>query len=185
MNKLVNQSNTFSQSSLRDSTYAPWEAKTNFGSWINNAMSGNLDYARELEMLGFNQSFNASEAEKNRQFQERMSNTSYQRVMEDLRQAGVNPYLAINQGGASTPSGSVASSGGAHHARSGQQFSSLLGGIISTASMLATAGMSNATRMAIASGQFASAERIANINKRNGQSYFDRHGNYSGGIEYY
>lgn len=165
MNNLINQSNTFSQSSLRESTYAPWEAKTNFGSWVNNAMTGNLDYARELEMLGFNQSFNASEAEKNRQFQERMSNTSYQRMMEDLRQAGVNPYLAINQGGASSPGGSVASSGGGHNSRSGQQFSSLLGGIISTASMLATAGMSNATKLAIASGKFATAERISRLNR--------------------
>ncbi len=46
------------------------------------------------------------EALKNRQFQERMRNTSWQAGVADMEAAGLNPALAYQQGGANTPGGS-------------------------------------------------------------------------------
>lgn len=48
------------------------------------------------------------QAQKQMDFQERMSNTSYQRAIDDLRKSGLNPALAYQQGGASTTTGAQA-----------------------------------------------------------------------------
>nr|DAH95251.1 MAG TPA: minor capsid protein [Microviridae sp.] len=78
------------------------------------------NYGMANKQAGFNakqnqiaMDYNSAEAQKNRDWQEMMSNTAYQRAMADMKAAGLNPILAANLGGASTPGGAVGTISGA------------------------------------------------------------------------
>lgn len=57
--------------------------------------------------------FDAEQAQLNRDFQERLSNTAYTRAVQDIKNAGLNPYAFLGSG-ASTPVGATATSGSAY-----------------------------------------------------------------------
>lgn len=71
---------------------------------IASAFSGILGYQGQEDT----NAANAQQAQSQMDFQERMSNTSYQRATADMKAAGLNPMLAYSQGGAGTPGGAMA-----------------------------------------------------------------------------
>jgi len=76
---------------------------------------------------------NIASAREANQWQEKMSNTAYQRAMEDMGKAGLNPMLAFSQGGASTPSAQTAVSQAASKGGMGRAVSKNIEGGIQNA----------------------------------------------------
>lgn len=66
------------------------------------------------QLNDMNIAVNREEAQMNRDFQERMSNSAWQRGVMDMRKAGINPMAAYSSGGASAPSGAVGTVGSTH-----------------------------------------------------------------------
>lgn len=71
------------------------------GSAIPSLISGGLDFLGGQQQNAANRRISADQMA----FQAYMSNTAYQRSMDDMRKAGLNPILAYKQGGASSPAG--------------------------------------------------------------------------------
>lgn len=81
------------------------------GNLVNTAVGGVIAKKQQDRQ----NAFNAAEAQKARDFEERMSNTAFQRQVTDMQNAGINPalmYGGAGASGASTPAGAAASAAG-------------------------------------------------------------------------
>ena len=99
---------------------------------------------RAVSLSEANSAFNAEEAKKNRDWQERLANTAHQREVADLIAAGLNPVLSVTGGaGAATPSGATASAD-----TSGvSALTSVLNSVLSTNATLAAAQLASSATM--------------------------------------
>lgn len=79
-------------------------------SWARENLGGIASSAMGYLGARGQRKWQAGQATLNRNFQERMRNTQWQAGVADMEAAGLNPALAYQQGGASSPGGSMASS---------------------------------------------------------------------------
>ncbi|QCS36150.1 minor capsid protein [Capybara microvirus Cap1_SP_141] len=105
--------------------------------------------------------YNSAEAQKNRDWQEYMSNTAHQREMKDLIAAGLNPVLTATGGsGATTPAGSSAST------------NNIAGSVLGLMGTMATANAMTAAAAVSAEATKYSSENYLSGSKYNAVSNF-------------
>lgn len=92
---------------------------------ILNAAEAN---AIQRDLWSMQADYNAKEAQLSREWSKQMQDTYYQRLVKDLKSAGLNPILALSGYGASAPVGATATTGLASASKANAYAESTSGG---------------------------------------------------------
>lgn len=113
-----NQSSADNANAINQQTLAS-QYGFNSGAWAQAADWNESMFNKSME-------FNAEQAKLNREWQERMDSTKYQRAITDMKAAGLNPVLAVTGNGISVGSGG----GGASASISSPSMGAATGGLL-------------------------------------------------------
>lgn len=100
--------------------------------WLNGTNVVESQYGYNSALQEDAQRFNAEEAQKDRDFQQWMATHQYQNAANDLKAAGLNPWLAVTGMNGANASGAMASSS-ASSVSQGRTAAQNIGDIASTA----------------------------------------------------
>lgn len=153
----------------------------------NNPLGGlvgqseKYDTMQNINAMQYQSAVNANEAEKLRDWQERMSNTEIQRRVKDLEAVGFSPMALLGSvSGASTPSGASGSAGsgvsGVRHPAG-----SMMLDIMKTMGLLVLGGVKLGSAQSLASQKLAQnallaadkSDLLANIALHKDQTHLD------------
>lgn len=119
--------------------------------WMRTEQSADNQMNRDLALQAYANENSAIEAQKARDWNAQREDTYYQRMVEDMKAAGINPIMAISGGGADISPSPTASSSSARSSGSNYSGSSAggngLGAIASILAGLITKGKSNGTTL--------------------------------------
>lgn len=102
-------------------------AAEDFGSWLN-----------DISGVTATNAFNAAEAQKQRDYDERMSNTTYQRSVKDMLSAGLNPATLVGGSMSAVSNGSGAAATGSGNGKGAlSAFLNAAGNLIKVAAVVA------------------------------------------------
>lgn len=173
-----------SQSSGSNRSWLEGGSGSAIGGWALNALTGQRDYNRQLEMLGFENSFNAEQAQLARDFDERMTreswaraDSSYQRAVSDLKAAGLSPALALSVGGAPvggmSGTSSAARSSSPTSQSSGQGLVSLISSVLGGFARIAATSInaSSASNRAVLSESARNARQASYLRFQNQRDF--------------
>lgn len=121
----------------------PWAQ----GNVVSNWLTGTDPFAHNEALAAWNResTFNAQEAEKARQFEKMMSDTQFQRKVQDYLRAGFSPLAALEGNGSYQVSSAPAASAHANPARnSSNNLGAIFGALLMTVANFATKGIAGA-----------------------------------------